>query len=133
MKTIFKVMFLCWVITTALTCKKNADCHKKIIIKNNSNQSIIPSFKFINPDNKCILSGSTINSGEIFEDERKECWEIKISSSNYYELYIVDPSNYNSPNEFYSCDSIELRNTILKHYVLSLEDLKNNNFIITYP
>jgi len=85
------------------------------------------------PDNKCILSGSVINPGEYYEDVRRVCFESEISTTKPYDLYIVDPSNYNDPYIFYSCDSIEIKNTVLKHYILTLDDLKQSNFTISYP
>ena len=77
------VTILCFVILSASTCKKEgSDCHRTITIINNSNQNIISAFKFTDPNNKCILSGSVINSGENYKDERNECWENKISHRN---------------------------------------------------
>ena len=125
---------LCLLVLSATTCKKEgADCHKTITIINNSNQDVIPAFKFTDPNNKCILSGSAIKPGESYKDDRKECWENKISATNPYDVYIVDPVQYNPPNVFYSCDAIEIKNKALKHYVLTLDDLKKTDFTVTYP
>jgi hypothetical protein len=133
MKTMF-ISFICLLVLSASKCKKeDEDCHKTITVINNSNQDVIPAFKFTDPDNKCILSGSGIGSGKNFKDEKKECWENIISATNPYELFIVDPDQYNSPNVFYSCDSMEIKNMVLKHYVLTLAYLKKSNFIVAYP
>ena len=47
------------------------------------------------------------------------------------EILVIDPGNY-TPDIYYNCDSIEIKNKILKRFVLSLEDLKNSDFVVTY-
>jgi hypothetical protein len=113
--------------------EEGKDCHLKITIMNKTNQDIIRALKMKNTFNKCILSGSIIKPNDIFELRLNECWESSLANGQTEEIYIVDPNNYNTPGIFYDCDSIELKNTILKHYVLTLEDLKNSNFTVTYP
>ncbi len=114
-------------------CKKEGEnCHRKITIINNSTNSIIRAFKYYS-DNKCQLNGSVIASGDLYEDKRNGCFEGIVTDTQLYDLYIVDPNNYNAPLEFYDCDSIEIKNTVLKHYVLTLDELKAMNFTISYP
>jgi hypothetical protein len=72
-------------------------------------------------------------STDIYELNRNNCWESILANGEPEEIYIIDPNHYNDPNVFYDCDSIEIKNTVLKHYVLTLDDLKKNNFTITYP
>ncbi len=128
------IFILLSLILSASKCKKEEDdCHYEITIMNNSNQDIIAALKFTNPDNKCILSGHVILPNENYKHSIKNCWEIRLSNSTPYDLYIVDTIHYNSPNVFYSCDSIEHYNMVLKHYVLTLDDLRSINFTITYP
>ncbi len=49
------------------------------------------------------------------------------------EIYIVDSSKFNEPYVFYDCDSIYIKNDILKCFSLTLDDLKQSDFTITYP
>ncbi len=49
------------------------------------------------------------------------------------EVYIIDTSKYNTPYVFYDCDSIAIKNDILKYFSLTLDDLKQSDFTITYP
>jgi hypothetical protein len=48
------------------------------------------------------------------------------------DIYIIDSDEYNEPSVFYDCDSIAIKNRILKQYTLTLDDLKQSNFTITY-
>ncbi len=115
-------------------CKKEGEnCHRSLTIINNSIADIIPAFRYYGYGGKCILSGSLLQSGNVYQDKRNNCFESLIDDDNLYELYIVNPNNYNTPNEFYSCDSIEIKNTVLKHYVLTLDELRALNFTISYP
>jgi hypothetical protein len=137
------ILFLLLALSlTSSKCKKD-ECNYTIEIRNNSPQNIISAIPVLGfgkpiPDTnevpKCRLSGEEIKMGEFYKYRPyHNCIENRLSDGSVEEIYIVDPNNFNNPNELYSCDSIELKNTILKHYVLSLEDLKNSNFIITYP
>lgn len=127
------LFILCFLVLSASTCKKEReDCHYEITIKNNANQDVIAAHKFF-ANTKCILDGHVISPNGNYKESAKICWENKISNSTPYDLYIVDPVKYNIPNIFYSCDSIEIKNAVLKHYVITLDDLKQSNFIVTYP
>jgi len=133
MKTIILSMILL-VLFSSSTCKKEgSDCHRKIIIKNNSDETILPAFKISDLYGQCRLSGSIIETDSSYKDSRSECWENKLFNGKTYELYIIDPANYNVPLMFYDCDSITFKNTVLKHYILTLNELKQSNFTITYP
>ena len=118
----------------ANTCKKeDKRCHREFKIKNLSNGSIIRALNMQNTSNKCNLSGSVIKPNEYYIMDRRSCWEDILAKNAKLEIYIVDTSLFNSPNVYYDCDSIEIKNKVLKHYVLTLEDLQKNNFVITYP
>jgi len=47
-------------------------------------------------------------------------------------MYVVDPRKFISGTGFYDCDSIPIKNKVLKHYELTLDDLKKANFTIVY-
>lgn len=132
MKTIFIITVLFLTLSASL-CNKE-ECHRTITIKNVSSQKVIYSsilYDGLNPS-KCLLTkNAELNSNDFYIQESRSCWEDRLKNRNF-EFYIVDPSNFNT-GSFYSCDSIEIKNTILKHYVLTLDDLKQSNFIVTYP
>jgi len=133
MKKAIILLFLALFFLAGTCRKEGEDCHRKITIINTSNQNIIQALCGHEPSGKCILSGSTITPNDIYEFRINECWEGRLANGQPQEIYIVDPNHYNPPEVFYDCDSIEIKNTILKHYVLYLEDLKKNNFTVTYP
>jgi hypothetical protein len=128
------LIILAFVTFSASTCNnENQDCHYNIRIKNNSSDQIISAIPIRNPNNKCRLDGVTINSQSQY-DYRPFNFCIEESlNNNSLEIFIVDKSHFNATGIYYACDSIEIKNTILKHYVLTLEDLKSSNFTITYP
>lgn len=125
---------ICMLILTANTCKNEKDeLHYDLVIRNNSVDSVKMAYKFYY-DDLCILQGITIKSGESYtEHSYKQSWEDRLSNGRTQEIYIVDPLNFNPPNLYYNCDSIEVRNKVLKHYTLTLDDLKKSDFIVTYP
>jgi len=124
-------------ILSAPTCRKeDKECHESFFLENNSQNDVIIALRFLKgtaPDS-CKLNGNTFSSGQSFElDLQRSCWEEELRGGKKQVVYVVDPSNYNDPSEFYPCDSIEERNTILKKYELSLEDLQMTDFRVIYP
>ena len=115
-------------------CKKEGDdCHYNITTTNNSSEKVIVAILIPGADDKCRMDGNvTAPSGT--NDYRPYNWCIENSiGDNTISIFIIDPDQYNSPNERYRCDSAEFNNRILKHYDLSLEDLRNIDFKINYP
>ena len=133
MKTIILIITLTLLFSSSTCKKEGSDCHRAIIIKNNSAASILPAFKISDIYGQCRLSGSIIETDSSYEDSRNTCWENWLFNGKTYELYIIDPANYNVPLVFYDCDSITFKNTVLKHFILTLDELKQSNFTITYP
>jgi hypothetical protein len=126
----------CIIIFIAADCKKRGkDCHDNFIFKNNSADTIIFALKWRDVHSLCQLNGSRIVphaegglGGQLY------CWENQLTYPNEtLIIYIVDPKKYNPPLEFYSCDSIEIKNRVLKHYFLTIDSLRKYNFIISYP
>lgn len=116
------------------TCKKEGkDCHYNITIKNNSGNEIIAAIPLINANGKCRLDGKLINKGGSYEYRPFNfCIENSLSSGTTQDIYIIDPTLYNAIDTYYKCDSIKIKNKVLKHYVLTLDDLKRDNFTVTY-
>lgn len=130
MKNIFIYIF-CILLFSNAKCKK--ECHSEVLIINNSNQDIISALKINDPNGNCVLSGEVIKVGELDKRSTRGCWEKKLINGVNFEFYLVDPVKYNTTNVFYNCDSIELKNKILKYYSLTLDDLKKSNFTVHYP
>ena len=133
MKAIYFLLVV-WLILSSSTCKKEGpDCHYKIIIENRSNAAVILAVKGY-MDGSCHLGKrEDILAGTKAALRINSCWEQELSSGRTQELFIVDPGHFNPSGLNYHCDSIGHYNTILKSYVLTLEDLKNRNFAVTYP
>ena len=134
MKKIF-VFLLCIMTLTASKCTNEDDsCHYDIQIKNNSANQIVSAIPIRNAESKCKLDGKIINNGSQCDYRPFNfCIENSLGNNATVEIYIVDPVKFNDPNVYYNCDSIEVRNKVLKHYTLTLNDLKQSNFTITYP
>lgn len=128
------MIILISVILMSSTCKNEGeDCHRSIILKNKSNQDIMFGLNIQNTSYKCNLSLRILKPDSIYEFRLNECYENRLANGRIEEIYIVNPNHYNVPLIFYNCDSIEIKNTILKHYVLTLNDLRKMNWLVTYP
>lgn len=130
------LLILCLgLILSATTCRKEGDdCHRQINIINNSNSDIISAIPILKSDAKCRLDGSIVspeNSHHHYGS--RDCIEDELANGTTRQIYIVDPSKYNAPSVYYNCDSIEEYNNVLKHYILTLDDLRKSDFTITYP
>jgi hypothetical protein len=120
-------------ILSASTCNKESDsCHHNIVIKNNSNEIVIFAMMAYEQNNCSLAKYAEIQPTHESELHLKYCWEDELAAGKFQDIYIVDPLHYNG-DEFYPCDSIDIHYNILKHYHLSLEDLKKNDFIVNYP
>jgi hypothetical protein len=121
-----------FLLFTSLQCRKENNCHSAVTIINHSNQGIIPAIRIMDVYHNCQLTGSMIHPGESYEYDKRECWESILKNGSNFEIYMVDTMKYNDPYVFYNCDSIEIKNKVLKHYVLSLSELQNMDFVVNY-
>jgi hypothetical protein len=117
--------------------KEGPDCHFGLTITNKSDKKVLYALRltYAMEDNKCRLDypEELSPNASLTESRKGACWE-EILSVRDFEFFIVDPDHFNQ-GFFYNCDSIEHYNTVLKHYILTKEDieeLKRNNFTITY-
>ena len=141
-----KISLYVLILITVVQCQKeNQDCHFFITIKNNSNNEIIFStgsdFKFSGTQNfGCHIDSSELKlippnqEGKYRPYPHPDCIENAIKIDNktlLYPLYIVNPNNYTTDEV--PCEEFEERNTILRTYILTLEDLERLNYTINYP
>jgi hypothetical protein len=127
------------VLTMFVQCRKeNEDCHFFITIKNNSSQEIIFGFPGSPSDsNLCTLhddvSKIKLNKQINYRPYSfPDCIETRIKlEGNLRALFIVDPNNYTT--EAVPCEEFKERNTILRTYILTLEDLERMDYTINYP
>jgi len=125
---------LAFTMFVASTChREGPDCHHNIIFRNGSKTPIIYALPFTDLSG-CILENHfKADPGEEFAlDLPRYCWEQELAKGKNAELYVIDPAKFNVGFRFYDCDSIPIKNKVLKHYELTLDDLKRNNFTITY-
>jgi len=132
-----KIIFiLCCLFFCFAKCKTKKNCHRTAKIRNDSGQSIIYAFLYhsVSDNSKCSLDGTEIKPGETYEwRQGKDCLENVYDNANW-EFYLINPNQFvNEKYKEYACDSIPIKNLVLKHYVLTLDDLKNTNFTIAYP
>jgi hypothetical protein len=114
--------------------REGPSCHHDIIFKNSSSDTIIYALKGSNGSGLCtMVFYSNANPNEdVILDLPRYCWEQELANGKTAEMYVIDPRKFNSGTGFYHCDSIAIKNKVLKHYELTLDDLKRNNFTITY-
>ena len=129
-----KKLFIALICLTLLssTCSKND--HYYITIINQSDDDIdlaSPTFY----DGKCALDPMSVvkqNSTLKFQPFARSL-EYSLTGTVVLELYFVNNLQLELQSHAYDCDSIPIKNDILKHYKLTLDDLKQSNFTIVYP
>jgi len=136
MKTIILLILFTTILVGCDIAIEGENCHKHLTIVNESRDTVIISKRVTYSEKpECFLSRhATLLPGEEYEDHSsKTCFEgIVAAGTNYY---VVDPDHFNE-EKFYDCDSMLIKNTVLKHYELNashLGELKKTDFTITYP
>lgn len=126
-------ILLIFIGTMANTChREGPDCHHGIILDNASPDSVIFARKFTNLTG-CGLDGEVLlPKSRLDWDGFRTCWENRLANGKSEEVYFIDPKQFYEGGGFYDCDSIEIKNKVLKHHVFTLSDLKRDNFTITY-
>jgi hypothetical protein len=130
-KTLIILFFGIFLISS--TCQKEEkDCHYHIAIKNNSIDTIISAILIPGGDGKFSMDGHEIEPGGVDEYRPyNSCIENSIGDE-LIALFIINPEQFNYPNERYDCDSAEFNNDIQEKFLLSLNYLKEKNFEIIY-
>jgi len=111
------------------------DGHYFITFKNLSDNDVDLCNKATHFDGiytKCaLIKFHTLEKNSIFEWQPfRFSIERELGGSRELELFFV---NNRQPQGFYDCDSIFIKNDVLKHLRLTLEDLQRMNFTITFP
>ena len=128
---LFSIICLILVFTS---CKKDEDRHSYIYFINQSEKDIIFGLRFTNFEGNCRLDGIKVMKNDAYDFRPYNFYiEDNLNSNMPLEIYIIDSDKYNEPYVFYDCDSIGIKNGILKQYSLTLDDLCKSNFTITYP
>lgn len=130
-----RIITLIFVLSFSLVynCEREKDCHRKIVIKNLSSQTIIYATILYNGEDTTQLvltRNAEIKPYEQYNDLSRICWEDRLKNRKF-EFYVADPAHFNIGG-FYRYDSIYIKNKILKHYIVTLEELILNNFVIVY-
>lgn len=83
-------------------------------------------------DSGCSIDGQLVRSGEVFEFKPfNTCIEWNMDGGTKIDFYVVD-SAFFAGSGFYDCDSVEIKNKILKHYIWTLQVLRDSNFTFSY-
>jgi len=115
------------------TCENSNNRHYHITVQNQSDSDLDICSRAIIPfENLCALTPiAVVEKNSTFEWQPFNfSIERELREGGVLELFFV---NNHQPQGFYDCDSIFIKNDILRHYRLTLEDLRRMNFTITYP
>lgn len=123
----------------ASTCKKNNEnCHKGVLIINNSNKAIYFGASTRYPDTLTLYPNPTfdavnykVEGNSSKTDEDRSCYEdiVKATSQGILMYYIYDANTLQTV----PWDTIVKNYMILKRYDLTLKDLQDKNWVISYP
>ncbi len=137
MKTSYLLFFF---ILTCCTPKDKDNCHYKINFINNS-KSIL--YVFYSTDSELTKNGTpdprfnseskslpnTTNEDALkFGNAKPQCGENKFDSTPKLYVFVFDSQVL----EANTWDDVKTNNLVLKRYDLTLQDLKNSNWTITY-
>jgi len=127
------ISIICLMLISS-TCEKEEDCHAYINFINQSEKDVVFSLRATDFEGNCRLDGNKVMGNETFDFRPyNSCIEDNLNSNTPLDIYIIDSDKYNEPGVFYDCDSIDIKNEILKQYSLTLDDLRQSNFTIAYP
>ena len=116
-----------------ISCENKITCQREFTMRNSTSDMVIMAALVKNGEDNCMLTFlHEIQPNDQVTHEYRTCLQDKFSNKPL-EFYIVDPNKFNILNEFYDCESIDNRNTILKKYSLSTDELKSMNWTIPYP
>jgi len=114
----------------ASTCKRDPNFRRYFHIKNNSDNPVYYEFSFTFPDtNLANIENKPNSSYKIDAHKKAELTSGLLAYNDTTLIFIFDA--YVVENE--SWDSIVAQYKILKRYQLTVSDLQNNNWIVTYP
>ena len=132
MRMVIIIIFL--LFSASFKCEKAGEnCHYEITFYNTSETTVRWGI-ISNGISGCRFEGEKLESNKIAKYRPFNiCIEEMMSESDHINFYVIDTSKINPPDLYYSCDSIEHYNKVLKRYSLNLQDLKDNNFSIYYP
>ena len=134
--------------TLLLSCRSYEDtpnCHRRVMIVNEFENSIYVSHSFIYPDTVDFYTPFPkidTHLNKVFPNDKsdiplfigRDCWEVLIKdkelvSSDTLMIYVFDGELI----ENISWDIISSEYKVLRRYDVSLEDLQRLNWTITYP
>ena len=136
---LFGVLFII-IFCPAFKCRKDTEtCHYQIRFSNNASKAVYSIYNLSYPDTTIsdpnpVLAGSynKVEAGEIKTLSNRDCFEDVFKHlilSDTIMVFVFDATDVEST----SWDTVKQNYLILKRYDLSLQDLKNRNFTITYP
>ena len=148
MKTINKILALTllWLISSASTCKKETEnCHYTVAFHNATDKTLYvitsnryPDTLITNGNPNPLLDPS---SRRVLPQEKntrvlwgRDCYENDMKDPNNvpygkWMIYVFDAAVLEST----PWDTVKARNMYLKRYDLTLKDLQDRNWTITYP
>lgn len=140
MHRIIIIIFLSAICTSSSCRKDSSDCHHNIYFKNNSEKTIYFKASYNYPDTQIVdpkpymgselnrllpnENGSPLNHSSCYEQEFKNRIESDTLIIFVFDSQVLESTSWETVKQDY---------LILKRYDLSLQDLQNMNFKLTYP
>lgn len=128
-----KIFYLCFsLLLMSSTCSKDEPCQASTTINNNSQKTIYFSSRTINelgdrPDLNSVTYKIDPNTSRKYGGPK--CAEEKFKETGKVYYFIFDEQVLLNN----TWEDVVANDLVLKRYELSLQDLKNSNWIISYP
>lgn len=125
-----RFFFLLVVTTVTYSCCKE-EIHYNLVIKNMSNKAISISWGDYYPDTtlRCPLGYINLSENQECKLSRRNGWENDFKYYSYLQIFVMDSEICQTT----PCDTIKKYNEILKRYQLTLDDIKQVGWVISYP
>jgi hypothetical protein len=126
-----KIIMCFWAVLLLNTCKF-PDEQTFFTITNNTNHSISYYVGTLYPDTFIVQNKPTLRTIQpvsSFKDSDWGTWEERFSKIEKLSVFIFHTDTLNK----YTWEEVRDNYMILKRYDLSLDDLKQCNFTVTYP
>lgn len=133
MKVILYFQIAAFMVLTFQCCKEKEDCHRDLLIVNNSNKDIwIAESGAKHNGLDCRQVPGLVPSGESYNyDLPRVCWEDRIKAYQGAVVFYFFHENYFITHP--ECDSVEFNQSAIEQRAYTVDDLNGLGWAIEYP
>ncbi|HNT42576.1 MAG TPA: hypothetical protein PLA42_07660 [Tenuifilaceae bacterium] len=127
------ILIILSIMLCGASCEKLVDHVYSIKIQNNTNDTLLFYESYNYPDSSIVQNKPILTrvypKDYSYLDSKKDWDEVLVSPKDTISIFILSKGTVDK----YSWEAIRADYKILKRYDLSIQDLENNQWTITYP